>query len=113
MKVWPIGRYFDPRQIVLLRGKQPLMSTLQPRPVSLTQASTALQIYENTEVQVSVDTPRAGFLVLNDVWHPWWFGTVDGKPADIFQRKCVVPRHSRSRRANTLCASSSNPWKGR
>ena len=79
---WP---YFDPRQIVLLRGKQPLMSTLQPRPVSLTQASTALQVYENTEVQVSVNTPRAGFLVLNDVWHPWWFGTVDGKPADIFR----------------------------
>ena len=61
------------------------MSTLQPRPVSLTQASTALQVYENTEVQVSVNTPRAGFLVLNDVWHPWWFGTVDGKPADIFR----------------------------
>ena len=79
---WP---YFDPRQIVLLRGKQLLMSTLQPRPVSLTQASTALQVYSNTEVQVAVDTPRAGFLVLNDVWHPWWFGTVDGKPADIFR----------------------------
>ena len=23
--------------------------------------------------------------MLNDVWHPWWFGTVDGKPADIFR----------------------------
>ena len=79
---WP---YFDPRQTVLLRGRQQLMSTLQPRPVSLPQAATALQVYGNTEVQVAVDTPRAGFLVLNDVWHPWWFGTVDGKPADIFR----------------------------
>ena len=61
------------------------MSTLQPRPVSLPQAATALQVYGNTEVQVVVDTSRAGFLVLNDVWHPWWFGTVDGKPADIFR----------------------------
>ena len=61
------------------------MSTLQPRPVSLPQAATALQVYGNTEVQVAVDTPRAGFLVLNDVWHPWWFGTVDGKPADIYR----------------------------
>ncbi len=79
---WP---YFDPRRTVLLRGKQVLMSTLQPRPVSLPEAATAIQVYRNTEVQVAVDTPRAGFLVLNDVWHPWWFGTVDGKPADIFR----------------------------
>jgi uncharacterized membrane protein YfhO len=61
------------------------MSTLQPRPVSLPEATTALQVYQNTEVEVAVNTPRAGFLVLNDVWHPWWFGTVDGKPAEIFR----------------------------
>ncbi len=79
---WP---YFDPRRTVLLRGKQQLMSTLQPRPVSLPAADVALQVYQNTEVVVEVDTPRAGFLVLNDVWHPWWFGTVDGKPADILR----------------------------
>ncbi len=79
---WP---YFDPRRTVLLRGKQPLMSTLQPRPVSLPEAAVALQVYQNTEVQVEVDTPRAGFLVLNDAWHPWWFGAVDGKPADILR----------------------------
>ena len=77
---WP---YFDPRHTVLLRGKQSLISTLQPRPVSLPEAATSIQVYRNTEVQVAVDTPRAGFLVLNDVWHPWWFGFVDGKPADI------------------------------
>ena len=79
---WP---YFDPRRTVLLRGKHSLISTLQPRPVSMPEAATALQVYQNTEVQVTVDTPRAGFLVLNDVWHPWWFGTVDGKPADILR----------------------------
>ena len=77
---WP---YFDPRRTVLLRGKQSLISTLQPRPVSLPEAATAIQVYRNTEVQVTVDTTRAGFLVLNDVWHPWWFGSVDGKPAEI------------------------------
>ena len=79
---WP---YFDPRQTVLLRGRHALMSTLQPRPVSLPAADVALQVYQNTEVLVEVDTPRAGFLVLNDVWHPWWFGTVDGKPADVLR----------------------------
>ncbi len=78
---WPS---FDPRRTVLLRGK-PVTSVLQPRPVSLPEASTALDVYQNTEVQVTVNAPRAGFLVLNDVWHPWWFGTVDGKPADILR----------------------------
>jgi hypothetical protein len=77
---WP---YFDPRRTVLLRGRQSLISTLQPRPVSLPEAATAIQVYRNTEVQVTVDTTRAGFLVLNDAWHPWWFGSVDGKPAEI------------------------------
>lgn len=79
---WP---YFDPRRTVLLRGKQQLIGALQPRPVSLPQADTEMQIYRNTEVQVEVNTPRPGFLVLNDVWHPWWFGSVDGKPADIYR----------------------------
>jgi hypothetical protein len=78
---WPA---FDPRRTVLLRGK-PLTSAFQPRPVSLREASTALDVYRNTEVQVTVVTPRPGFLVLNDVWHPWWFGEVDGKPADILR----------------------------
>jgi hypothetical protein len=78
---WP---YFDPRRTVLLRGRQQsLIGSLQPRPVSLPEAATAIQIYRNTEVQVIVDTPRPGFLVLNDVWHPWWFGSVDGAPAEI------------------------------
>jgi hypothetical protein len=80
---WP---YFDPRQTVLLRGKQQsLIGSLQPRPVSLPEAATAIWVYKNTEVEVAVDTPRPGFLVLNDVWHPWWFGTVDGMPADILR----------------------------
>ncbi len=79
---WPI---FDPRRTVLLRSPQPQISSLRPRLVSMPEATTALRIYQNTEVQVEVDTPRSGFLVLNDVWHPWWFGTVDGKPADILR----------------------------
>ncbi len=80
--VWPM---FDPRRTVLLRGIPQNTSGLQSRPVSLREASTELRIYRNTEVEVTVNTPRPGFLVLNDVWHPWWFGSVDGKPADILR----------------------------
>ena len=77
---WPS---FDPRRTVLLQSPQ--MSTMQLRPVSLRETAPSLQIYSNTEVQIAVDAPHAGFVVLNDVWHPWWFGTVDGMPADVLR----------------------------
>jgi uncharacterized membrane protein YfhO len=52
--------------------------------------------YENTDIEIEADAPSGGFVVLNDVWHPWWRATVDGKPADILKanvlfRAVVVP----------------------
>ena len=52
--------------------------------------------YRNTEVEIEADAPGGGFVVLNDVWHPWWRATVDGKPAEILKanvlfRAVVVP----------------------
>ena len=41
--------------------------------------------FENTVVDVDVIAPRAGFLVFNSVWHPWWRATVDGKDARIMK----------------------------
>jgi hypothetical protein len=41
--------------------------------------------YANTEIDVEVDAPAGGFLVLNDVWHPWWRAEVDDRPADILK----------------------------
>jgi len=41
--------------------------------------------YENTIVHVDVDSPRPTFLVLNDVWHPWWEAEVDGRPVPILK----------------------------
>lgn len=41
--------------------------------------------YENTHVEIEADAPSGGFVVLNDVWHPWWRASVDGKPADILK----------------------------
>jgi hypothetical protein len=85
---WP---EFDPTRTVLLEkapSQSPLSQALTQhlRPV---EAKIALQTYHNTEVEVEVDAPRPGFLVLNDVWHPWWFGTVDGKSAEIFRANVV------------------------
>ncbi|KAB2919551.1 MAG: YfhO family protein [Hyphomicrobiaceae bacterium] len=41
--------------------------------------------YRNTEVIVESDSPDGGWVVLNDIWHPWWFAEVDGAPADILR----------------------------
>ncbi len=41
--------------------------------------------YKNVEVVAEAEAPKGGFLVLYDVWHPWWRATVDGKPADILK----------------------------
>jgi len=52
--------------------------------------------YANAEVDVEVDAPSGGILVLNDVWHPWWRAAVDGRPTEILKanvifRAVVVP----------------------
>src|SRR5262249_4799814 len=44
-----------------------------------------LSHYENTVVEVEVDAVSDGFLVLNDVWHPWWAAEVDGRPSPIYR----------------------------
>ena len=41
--------------------------------------------YGNVEIVVEVDAPAGGFLVLNDVWHPWWRAEVDGAETDILK----------------------------
>jgi hypothetical protein len=40
--------------------------------------SARIRRYANTEVEVTVETEKGGVLLLNDIWHPWWFATVDG-----------------------------------
>ncbi len=41
--------------------------------------------YANTEVTVDVEAATGGFLLLNDVWHPWWRAEVDSVPAPILK----------------------------
>jgi hypothetical protein len=79
---WP---EFDPTKTVLLQKAPPRSGPPLEMSISLTNAKTEVQSYENTEVQIAVDTPEAGFVVLNDIWHPWWFATVDGKPEEILR----------------------------
>ncbi len=73
--VWPAA---DLRSTVLL--ERPPAGATPRRPGQVHIAS-----YRNTEVILEADSPDGGFLVLNDLWHPWWLAEVDGKPAEILR----------------------------
>jgi hypothetical protein len=71
----------DPRRTVLLLENAPAGA-----PDAVAAAGTARILrYQNTDIAIEADAPGGGFVVLNDVWHPWWRATVDEKPADILK----------------------------
>ena len=79
---WPD---FDPRREVLLEEvPENAPATTANGPVDV-----VIKSYENTRVEIEVSAPNAGFVVLNDVWHPWWTATVDGEDADILQANVI------------------------
>ncbi|HEV2553134.1 MAG TPA: hypothetical protein VGV17_05165 [Bosea sp. (in: a-proteobacteria)] len=76
---WP---EVDPQQSVLLDAEPPLPMTEGP---ALAKAEIRLSRYENTEVEIEVTAPIAGFVVLNDIWHPWWRAEIDGVETEILK----------------------------
>ena len=91
---WP---QFDPTQTVLLDSPPEADDAIaklasQPAPSS----HVGIRHYENTKVVIEVDAAQPGFVVLHDVWHPWWTATVDGVdapmlPANVLFRAVQVP----------------------
>jgi hypothetical protein len=75
---WPAD--VDPRTTVLLES-EPQGASPQAR----VGGSVRLVRYGNGEVVVAVDAPSGAFVVLNDVWHPWWYAMVDGAPAEVLK----------------------------
>ncbi len=61
---WP---EFDPRATVLLESD--IASSEQAR----RPGRARLHRYGNTRIDIEVDSPDGGWVVLNDVWHAWWF----------------------------------------
>ncbi len=74
----------DPTQAVLLES-DPGEATPERPAVAAMPAEVRLTRYENTEVEIDVATTQGGFVVLNDIWHPWWRATVDGVETDILK----------------------------
>jgi hypothetical protein len=79
---WPD---FNPLDTVLLdRSQTSYWTTPDDAGTSAVSGARArIAHYENTLVDVDVEAPVAGFLVLNDLWHAWWKATIDGYPALI------------------------------
>jgi hypothetical protein len=96
---WPA---FDPSQTVLLdvQADTPeLPPSEQAR--SGQPARVRMTRYENTLVEIEAVSDSAGFVILNDVWHPWWRAEVDGQEVQILKanvlfRAIAVPagRHN-------------------
>lgn len=46
-------------------------------------ASVKLTHYGHDTVSVECQSNTGGYVVLNDIWHPWWYAEVDGQPAPV------------------------------
>ena len=79
---WPD---FDPKTTVLLEH-DPDLASPNTDDMRLASASTVrIAKYENTIVELEVDAKTPGFVMLNDVWHPWWYASVDGRRTGILR----------------------------
>lgn len=45
--------------------------------------------YGNNTIAIEVDSPDGGWVVLNDIWHPWWHATIDGEPAELHRANAI------------------------
>ncbi|HMA71325.1 MAG TPA: hypothetical protein VKP67_07545 [Xanthobacteraceae bacterium] len=77
----------DPRRTVLL--EQPPPAPPRAADSEAVPGSARILRYANTEIDIEVEAPDGGFLVLNDAWHPWWRAEVDGQPADILKANVI------------------------
>jgi hypothetical protein len=41
--------------------------------------------YRNCEVVIKVQATSSGYVVLNDIWQPWWYADIDDAPAKLLR----------------------------
>lgn len=88
---WPEA---DLHETVLLE-EPPLCRTHKNLPPEAIQAR--ILSYNNDDIRVETVAPTGGgWLVLYDVWHPWWFASLDGAETPILRantmfRAIVIP----------------------
>ena len=47
--------------------------------------SARISAYHNTNIAIEAESQDGGFVVLNDIWQPWWFATLDGEDAPLLR----------------------------
>lgn len=77
---WPD---FDPGNTVLLDSG----AEAKDADVALAQGGgrVSIRAYGQARVVLAVEAEQAGYVVLNDAWHPWWTVTVDGAPSPLLK----------------------------
>jgi hypothetical protein len=72
---------FDPSQHVVVEGGRELSGSTS----SEEQGAVEVIRYTPNLIELSVDTPQAGYLVLSEVYYPGWQATVDGTTVPIYR----------------------------
>ncbi len=76
---WP---EFDPARTVLLEdGDAPLVDM----PATSEAGRAHIVSYANTRVVIEAESSNGGYVVLNDIWHPWWRVSANGVSADMLR----------------------------
>jgi hypothetical protein len=78
---WPA---FDPAATVLVHNGYDADFGTAAAAIE-TPAQVRIVSYGHASVTIEATSATGGFVVLNDLWHPWWFADVDGRPAPILQ----------------------------
>lgn len=82
--MWPTG--FDPMRSVLLNHDDVETVHAPVRGLEDNANSGArIMAYSHDEVVTDVQAQRSSFLVLNDLWHPWWEAFVDGAAVPLLR----------------------------
>lgn len=78
-------------------------NTTQELPGDGAGGTARIRDYRNTDITIETNAPRGGVLLLNDVWHPWWFAEADGRDVPVLRanaafRAVILPPGARELR---------------
>ncbi len=79
----------DPRTTVALSSETSLRPPRLTPVAAVATGSATITQETNTTVDVAVKASADGWVVLHDVWHPWWTVSVDGETADMLRANII------------------------